>query len=151
IGIDHQFKRGVMANITYLNSRGVHQYLTNNIGSPDFATAGENIYPSTPLPPAVANLMQFQSGGVYRENQLIASVNAHTGWISLSGFYTYNQAHGDTSGVSYVPSVAQYPGRDYGRTNFDIHHRVMVEGSITLPKQTLLAPMFVFNSGTPFN
>ena len=151
VGIDRQLARGVTANLTYLNSRGVHQYLTNNLGAPVFAGAAQNMYPAKSLPSASANLMQFQSGAVYREHQIIASLNTHVKRVGLTGFYTYSQARGDSTGVSAVPSIAQKPGLDYGRTSFDIHHRVSVEGSVVLPFQVLFAPMFVFNSGTPYN
>jgi hypothetical protein len=39
VGIDRQLARQVTGNLTYLYGRGVHQYLTNNIGAPAFSTA----------------------------------------------------------------------------------------------------------------
>lgn len=151
VGIDRQIVKNVSANLTYLYSRGVHQYLTNNIGAASFSTVKQGIYPSQPLPPPSANLMQYQSGGVYRQNQLIATVSAHYRRYSLFGFYTYNLAKGNTTGVTYVPSIAQDPGFDYGRTNFDIHHRIVLAGSVLAPLGVSLSPEFIYNSGAPYN
>ncbi len=151
VGIDRQIASHITGNLTYLYSRGVHQYLTNNIGAASFPTVNLDVYPSQPIPPASENLMQYQSGGVYRQSQIIATATAYYRRYSLFGFYTYSNAKGDTSGVTYVPSVAQNPGFDYGRTNFDIHHRVVIAGNILAPYGISLSPMFVYNSGTPYN
>jgi hypothetical protein len=151
IGIDRQIAKSITGNITYLYSRGVHQYLTNNIGAAPFSTLALGTYPSRPIPTASENLMQYQSGGIYRQSQMIAAVSGHYRRYSLFGFYTYNNAKGDTTGATYVPSVAQDPGFDYGRTSFDIHHRLVVAGSILAPFGVALSPMFVYNSGTPYN
>jgi hypothetical protein len=151
VGIDRQVARNITGNITYLYSRGVHQYLTNNIGAPSFPTAALGIYPSQPIPPASENLMQYQSGGVYRESQVILTGSAHYNRISLFGFYIYNNAKGDTSSVTYVPSVAQDPRFDYGRTSFDIHNRINIIGNITAPYGFQVSPFFGYNSGTPYN
>jgi Carboxypeptidase regulatory-like domain/TonB dependent receptor len=151
VGIDRQLNKSLTANLTYLSSRGVHQYLTNNLGAAPFPTAAQDIYPSQPLPAPTANRMQYQSGGVYRETQLIATLSAHYRRYSLFGFYTYSNAKGDTTGVTFVPSISQAPGLDYGRTSFDVHHRVVLAGSFVGPLGFSLSPMFVYNSGTPYN
>ena len=151
LGVDREIAKHITANVTYLYSRGVHQYLTNNLGAPAFPTADENTYPDAPLPTATSNEMQFQSGGIYRESQIVASAMLHGGRFSLSGFYTYSQAKGDTNGATYVPSVAQDPEFDYGRSSFDVHHRVMIVGNLLAPYGLSLAPMFVLNSGAPYN
>lgn len=151
VGIDRQITRHITGNLTYLYSRGVHQYLTNNIGAAPFPTIDLGVYPSRPVPAASENLMQFQSSGVYHENQIIATASAHYRRYSLFGFYTYSSAKGDTSGATDVPSVAQDPGFDYGRTDFDIHHRVLIAGNVVAPFGISLSPMFVYKSGTPYN
>jgi hypothetical protein len=95
--------------------------------------------------------MQFESGGVYRQQQIIASVTARYSHFSIFSFYTYNDAQSDTSGVSYVPSVAGSPGFDYGRAGFDIRNRFLILGNINAPWQVSFAPFLSANSGTPYN
>ncbi len=151
VGLDRQLAKRITGNVTYLYSRGVHDYLTNNIGAPEFATAPLNIYPDSPLPPAQENNLQYQSGGVYRQNQIIVSARASYPHFSFFSFYTYSNAKADTSGVTYTPSVAQDPGLDYGRSSFDVHNRFLILGNFEVPYGFSLTPFFAYNSGTPYN
>jgi hypothetical protein len=151
VGLDRQLAKRITGNVTYLYGRGVHEYLTNNIGAPEFATADQGIYPDSPLPSAQENNLQYQSGGVYRENQIIVSGRASYPRFSFFTFYTYTNAKADTNGVTYNPSVAQDPGLDYGRSSFDVHNRFVLLGSFSAPWGVSLAPFFAYNSGTPYN
>src|SRR6202012_4154955 len=58
IGVDQQIGKKIMFNATYLFTRGVHQYLTNNVTAPVFDPVTYTI--TSPLP-SVYNY-QFQSG-----------------------------------------------------------------------------------------
>jgi Carboxypeptidase regulatory-like domain len=151
VGIDRQIAKRITTNITYLYGRGVHQYLTNNIGAPDFATADQGIYPSVPLPTATENNLQYQSAGVYRQKQVITSVRVSYPRFSFFSFYSYNAAQADTNGVTYVPSVAQNIGLDYGRSSFDVHNRFLILGNFMAPYGVSVAPFLAANSGAPYN
>jgi hypothetical protein len=154
IGIDRQITRAVTANVTYIYSQGIHQFFTDNLSAATefpVSDARTNVYPSfAPAAPTTNNL-QYQTGGFYRENQLMGTVRATYKNFSLSTNYTYSNALGDTSGVTSAPSVSSDPGLDFGRTSFDIHNRVVFFGNFNLPWAVSLSPMVVANSGTPFN
>ncbi|MES2222731.1 MAG: carboxypeptidase-like regulatory domain-containing protein [Acidobacteriota bacterium] len=150
IGVDHQISKGITSNVTYLYSRGVHDYLSNNISAP-FFDGSSNIYPANPLTPPSQNINQYQSGGVYRENQVIATVNARLKRFSIFSFYTYSNAKSDTGGFDSFPMNAHDPGQDYGRTDFAVTNRFLILGDVTLPYQFSFAPFFVYNSGHPYN
>jgi len=150
IGVDRQIAKGVTGNVTYLYSRGVHDYLSNNTTAP-FFDGSTNMYPATPLVPPTENIYQYQSGAVYRENQIIATANARLKKFSLFSFYTYSNAKSDTSGFSSFSMNAHDPGQDYGRTEFAVTNRFLILGDVNLPYQISLAPFFVYNSGTPYN
>ena len=53
-----------------------------------------NTYPAPQFPRLRRTIMQFQSGGVYRQHQIIASLTARYPRFSLFSFYTYNNARG---------------------------------------------------------
>ena len=150
IGIDRRISKKVTANFTYLYSRGIHQYLTNNISAPYFSSASDT-YPNVPLTPPSSNNYQFQSGGVYRQDQFIATVDARFHRVRMVGFYTYNHAKGDTTGVNHFLSNAHNPAFDYGRTPFDITHRFVLSGNIQAPYRIAFSPFVVYNSGIPYN
>lgn len=146
-GIDHQFTRSFTMNVTYLYTQGAHQYLSNNVTAPAFNTATYTIIGPAP---AVYNY-QFQSGGFYRQNQLIVNAGLQTSHLVLNGSYTFNQAKSDTQGVYSFPSVAQNPGIDFGRASFGMHHRVNFLESYTAPYGFVIASLLTAQSGTPFN
>jgi hypothetical protein len=147
IGVDHQFGKRVTSNITYLYTEGVHQYLTNNVTAPAFDEADYTITGPTPA----AYNYQFQSGGFYRQNQLILSSGLQLKKLTLSGNYTLNQANSDTQGVGSFPSVAQDPGYDYGRAGFGIRNRVFLIDTFNVPHGIVIGSIFVAQSGTPYN
>lgn len=150
IGLDHQVAKNVTSNVTYLYSRGIHQFLTNNISAPYFDGAA-NVYPTTPLTPPTSNIYQYESGAVYRENQIIATANARLRRFSIFSFYTYSNAKSDADSVSFFPMNAHDPGQDYGRAGFDVHNRFLILGDYIGPYGFAIAPFFVYNSGTPYN
>jgi hypothetical protein len=146
-GVDQQVSKKVMFNVTYLFTRGVHQYLTNNVTAPEFDPATYTVIGRLP----VAYNYQFQSGGIYKQHQVIVSANAQFRHLSLHGSYTFNEARSDTQGVDYVPSVAQDPGLDYGRAGFGIRNRLFLLGTYSAPYGIIFAPLLAAQSGTPYN
>lgn len=152
IGIDRQLNKRMTSNVTYLYTQGTHQFLTNNIGALDLnnVDAGTNTYTGNTAT-TTQNIMQYQSEGIYKENQIIATVHAFYKNVMLTTFYTYSDAKSDTSGSSFVPSVASDPALDYGRASFDVHNRFFALMTIQAPWKLTFAPMFNANSGSPFN
>ncbi len=154
IGVDRQITRSITGNVTYVYSQGIHQYFTDNLSAAavfPLANALSDTYPAAAPPAPSTNNLQYQSGGFYREHQVMATMRATYRRFSFFTNYTYSNAHGDTSGVSSVPSVSSDPGLDYGRTSFDIRNRFMLFGNFMLPWAVSVSPMVVAYSGTPFN
>lgn len=151
IGIEHQFGKIATTSVTYVNSRGIHQFLTDNInaflpGTYDAAT-GTGVRPNG----VNENIYQFQSGGVYNQNQLMVNYSVRAKRVSLFGFYMLGFAKSDTSGANYFPSNQFNPGADYGRASFDVRNRFLLGGNLQGPYGFSFSPMLVANSGSPFN
>jgi hypothetical protein len=147
IGVDRQITKKITANISYLYTQGVHQYMSNNVTAPTFDIADYTVVGSTPN---VYNY-QFQSEGFYRQNQLIISAALQLKKFTVSTNYVLNQAKSDTQGINSFPSVAQDPGLDYGRATFGVRHRFMAVGSYTVPHGFVLGAYIAAQSGTPYN
>ena len=151
LGIEHQFGKIATVSATYINSRGVHQYLSDNInaylpGTYDLAT-GTGTRPNG----INENIYQFRSGGVYNRDQLMVNYTVRARRVSLFGFYMMNFAKADSSGATYFPSNQFDPGADYGRANFDVRNRFLLGGNIQAPYGVSMSPMLVADSGQPFN
>jgi hypothetical protein len=151
VGIEHQFGKFLTVSATYLNSHGVHQPYSDNInaflpGTYDYQT-GTGVRPNG----INENIYQFQSGGIYNQNEIITNFSVGTRRVSLFGFYMFNGAKADTSGASYFPSNQFDPQADYGRANFDTRNRFLIAGNYTAPFGISVSPFIVANSGTPYN
>lgn len=154
VGVDQQLMKNMTGNVTYVFSQGIHQFFTDNLSAAavfPLADAMNHQYPSAPVAPPATNNLQYQSGGFYKESQVMVTLRAMYRDVNFSTSYTYSNAKGDTSGLGSVPSVSSYPGLDYGRTSFDVANRLMFFGNFTLPFQVSAAPMLVYNSGSPYN
>jgi hypothetical protein len=147
VGVDRQITKQITGNVTYLYTQGVHQYFSNNVTAPSF---DPDTYTVTGQAPAIYNY-QFQSGGFYRQQQIIVTGSMRLKHVGLNGNYSFNEAKSDTQGVTSFPSVSQDPGLDYGRASFGIRNRVFLLGTITLPHAITFAPLLVAQSGTPYN
>jgi hypothetical protein len=155
ISVERQVSRVASFTVSYINSRGVHELLTDNvnaplpgIGPPIPLTNGQLQYPNG----KAENIYQYESEGIFNQNQFIANVNIRAGaWLSLSGYYSLNYANSDTSGAGSFPSNPYNIGADYGRASFDVRNRLFLGGSISLPHGFRLNPFMIFNSGAPFN
>ncbi|MGO8983961.1 MAG: carboxypeptidase regulatory-like domain-containing protein [Terriglobales bacterium] len=144
--MERQVTKIANVTLTYLNSRGVHQFLSLVSNAPyvDYP------YPTQPAPNPYVN--QYASEGVFWQNQLITNFNIRAGSkLSLFGYYSLNYANSDASGAGNFPSDSHNLLLDYGRASFAIRNRVFMGGTIGLPHAFRLSPFMIFNSGTPYN
>jgi hypothetical protein len=133
IGVDQQIGRAATLSVNYLNARGDHQYLSRNF----VVSTGFD--------------QQFQSGAVYRENQLLVNGNARLRKVTLFGFYSLNLADANTSGAGFFPTSNTDTKVDYGKASFTHDSFAVIGGSIQLPYQFNASPFIIAQSGTPYN
>jgi hypothetical protein len=139
--------------VTYLNSRGVNQLLSRNINTPLPGTFDPQ-NPDSGMRPLgnVGNVYQYESQGVFRQNQLTTnfSIRARS-WLSLNGYYVFSHANSDTSGASSFPFNEYDVTLDYGRAAYDVHHRLAMFTSLDLPHGYILIPFVMATSGRPYD
>ncbi len=146
--MERQFTRKVTASVTYLNTHGLHQLITRNINAPDPANPSD----ARPgLAPNNANLYQYESAGLYNQNQMIANFNIRGSKVSLFGFYTLSFADSNTAGQASFPMNQYDLAEDYGRAAYDVRNRMFLGGSWNLPRGVQLFPFVVANSAPPAN
>jgi len=149
VSLERQLTKYANIALTYLNSRGVHQFFTDNTN----AFLPSNISPpGSRQNPNLGNVFQYESGAEFEQNQLIVNGRIQMGSkLSLFGYYTYGHANSDTSGVNSLASVPGKVWLDYGRATFDIRSRLFLGGSWGLPHGFRLSPFVIASSGIPFN
>ncbi len=150
--IERQVTSNATVSLTYLNSRGQRQLLTNDINAPLPGTY-DPANPSSgvrPLGAAAGNIYEYVSQGIFRQNQLITNFRLGERRVSLYGYYTFNDVKSDTSGADHFPLNPWNIMADYGRASFGIRHRLFIGGTVSLPLGIEAYPMVVARSGIPF-
>ena len=145
IGVDRSLPRNMTLSVNFIDTRGVHQFQTVDINTPVIGT-----YPANPVYPlgqagGVYNL--YESGGIFKQNQLIFNMRVPLNKVSLQGYYAYGHVSADSASPSNPYNFAQ----DYGRAAYDIRHRVQIEGTVTLPWKIRLNPNISYQSAPSFN
>ena len=132
VTVEQQVGRHASVSVTYLNARGTHQFLTRAF--PSAATKQLDF--------------QYQSGGVFRQNQINTNINVRAPrGVTLFGFYAASWANSNVSNITnpYDPRV------DYGRAAFAVQNRLAIGGNIPLPFRISASPLIFANSGSPYN
>lgn len=162
IGLERQISKKMTASVTYLNSHGVHQLLTNDINAPLPGSFSPCIPPNTtgcgpatgarPLGDAAGNIYNFESVGLFNENQLVTNFNIRAGAkVTAFGFYTLSYASSDTAGVASSPMNPYNIYEDYGPASFISRHQAFVGGSVLFPHGIRASPFLIASTGRPFN
>src|SRR5204862_7682850 len=72
VSVERQLTKIANVTVSYLNSLGVHQFLSVNANAPLPGTP----FSQRPRPdPAAGNIYQYISEGIFKQNQLIANFN----------------------------------------------------------------------------
>jgi hypothetical protein len=150
VGVDQQLFKGATLSVNYIRADGVHQFYSFNANS----QLPDGSYPIPPQPgkqPVVRD--QYESGGVFHQNQLIANVNIRSSRLfSVGGYGVLNYAKSDSGGITSYPSVNFYDiGQDYGRATFDTRYRMFLYGTVNLPYGITASPIMILSAGTPYN
>jgi hypothetical protein len=145
--VERQLTKASTLTVSYIHSRGVHQFFS--INSAVVNAIQQNTFdPAHPPTP----VYEYQSEGVFNQNQLISSFNVRAGAkLTIFSFYSFSHANSDAGGAGSFPSQPANVSADYGRAGFDVHHRLFLGGTISLPHGFRVSPFMVANSGAPFN
>jgi hypothetical protein len=150
VGVDRSLPGRTSLSLNFVETRGVHAQRQRNInayvpGSYDPVTRTGGLRPFT----GQGDLYQYESTGIYKQLQLIASVNSRiNSHLSLQGYYVYGEAHSNVHGF---PSNQYNTSLDYGRANFDTRHRAFIGGNVGLPYHFSVAPFVTVSSPGPLN
>jgi hypothetical protein len=138
--LERQLFAGTSLTLTYLHSFGVHQQVTRNANQ---AIGG------TPQDSSGGYLYEYFPEAVFKQNQMIASVNAKvTKNLNVVGFYTLSFANGNGNGSA---SDAYNLDKDYARAGFVARNMLFMMANYSGPWGIRLNPFLIAQSGRPFN
>ena len=134
--------------MTYLFTRGVHQYLTNNVTAPEFDPSTYTVV--GPLP-AEYNY-QFQSGGIYKQNQVIVDGQYSIPSSVVAWFLHLQRSQRVIPRASPTfPRWRKIPASITAVASFGIRNRLFLLGTYSAPHGIIFAPLLAAQSGTPYN
>ncbi len=145
VSVERQLPAGTTVAVTFTSGRGVHALRTLPLNAP---LPGSGAYPlGNPNP-----LFVMTSSGLGRYSQWITNVTSKVNRrFSMTGYYAWNRARGDTDGVTTLPANPHDFAGEYGPSATDIRHTVNAGGSIDMPWSIRLNPLLNLQSGAPFN
>jgi len=152
--VERQINKNANVAVSYLNTKGVHQYLTRNINAPLPGTY-DPTNPASGVRPygnAAGNIYQYESSGDLEQNQLIVNANVKIGSrVSLFGWYTWNNVNANTTGPNSFPNNQYDLQENFGPTSYDVRNRAFIGGTVALPHGIRVNPFLVVSSSQPFN
>lgn len=153
IGVERQLPHNTTLAVTYTNNRTVHNLQTVPVNTP----IPGSFNPALPLSAtngvfpygyAAGNIFETESGGYMRQSMLLVNFNTRfSSKVSLFGNYSLGYAN-DLPGS---PTNPYNFSMDYGRSNFDRRHNLMLIGNIIGPHNIQLAPFITVRSGQPYD
>src|SRR5207248_261120 len=92
--LERQITKAATLSLTYLNSRGEHSFFIDNVNAPGAPWVAGGGRPQNNN----NNIYQYDSEGIFRQNQLIVNARVSTGKrLSLFGFYTLSYANSNVA------------------------------------------------------
>ncbi|MDP9049686.1 MAG: carboxypeptidase regulatory-like domain-containing protein [Acidobacteriota bacterium] len=151
VGLDRRLGHFGTAGVSYLNNRGVHTQVMENVNAPlpgtyDLANSTSGVRPYG----ISQNMYEFASEGVYRSSRLTTNLTLRTSRLTVYGYYTLRFDKSDAESSSF-PSNQYNLGVDYGRSLGDVRHTLTAGEHWTLPFGMETSGYVQAMSGAPFN
>lgn len=103
----------------------------------------------------IGEIYQYESSGTFKQRQLFVGFNNRLNTaVSIFSSYVLSKTTSDTDGQGggLFPANSYDLTGEFGRAAFDIRHRFILAGTLTLPWYKLsLNPFITASSGRPFN
>lgn len=145
-GVERQLPRNINVNVNYVNTRGIHTLRTRNINAPVLANGGARPFGD------VGNILQFESSGLMRQNQLMFGANIRPSTrFTVGTNFMLQDAKSDTDGVGTSPAYTYDMSTEYGASSFNTKRRFMMFGNVNLWRGITANPFIMYASGRPFN
>jgi len=132
------------------DTRGVHDMRERQINAftPGSYLSGSTTLKGTLPYPGQGYIYQYENSGMYKELQVITSVNTRVNsHVSLNGYWAWTDYHTNVNGL---PSNQYNTSQDWGRAAVP-SNRFNLIGTLGLPYGWTASPSFSASTPTPFN
>ena len=144
-GVDKQLGSRNSLSVEYTLLRGLKLYRMRDVNAPP---PGTSVRPN----PAFVKVDQFESTGSSRSNSVAITYRTEiSNRMELLSQYTYSRSYDNTAGMFYLPADNFNLAPEWGRADFDRHHRLNLAGIMQLPRGFKLGTITSISSSIPFN
>jgi hypothetical protein len=144
-GAERQLAKGLTVAATYRGTIGIDLFRSRDINAPP--PPFYNVRPS----PEAGVVREIESKGRQVGNALDLTLNGNAGrWFSGIAQYTFSYTNNNTSGITWFPANQYSLAGEYGRADFDLHHRFNLLGTINEDHWLNLGIAAKLYSGTPY-
>jgi Carboxypeptidase regulatory-like domain len=153
--VERQLPRNITMFVGFYNIRIVHVIRARDINAPLPITITE-LTPNGIRPdPTQGEIYRYEASGQFNQRQFFLGFNSRfSRMFQLNGNYSLSKTTNDTDGQGgqLFPMNSYDTSGEFGRSSFDIRHRLTVFGTINLPWwKVVLNPFVIANSGPGFN
>jgi len=145
ISVERQLPGAFTVNVNYVRTNRVHDTRSMNINAPLIGSLDR------PLG-EIGNVFEVQTDGRSEQNMVMIGLsNRFSQNFTIFSHYSYGKFNSRVESGSGDPLNPYNFGEEWGRASWDVRHRFMVGGSITVPWNVRLNPFVMASSGRPFN
>ncbi len=144
--LEQQLPKGMVGTITYLHSRGIHQFRTRNINAP-YPDPNNPLVLIRPYPGA-GFIYQTEASARSETNRITFGFNRRLGKVVAFGNYTVSWIKSDGEGI---PADNYNLSTEWGRSFADRRHSFFTGAFLNLPKAFRINTFINASTGTPFN
>lgn len=144
LGVERSLPGQTTVAVNWVRSHSMNVLRARNINAP---------LPDSGLRPYGAeNLFLYEATGRMNQNQLIANLSTRfSRRVMLFGFYAYGHANSDADRGASLPANQYDLSGEWGRSQMDVRHRMVMGGNINAPWGFSLNPFVMVRSGMPFD
>jgi Carboxypeptidase regulatory-like domain/TonB dependent receptor-like, beta-barrel len=153
LSVDQQLSKTFKLNVSYSHGQTLRAMRTVNINAPLGGTYNP-VFPTSgvrPLGQSEGNILESQSNGRYRFDNLNVSLNGRLFKIDFWGNYVFGKSLGTDNGTSGSPFDAYDFSNEWGRASYDTRHRFFGGANYSTKSGWNLSTFMVASTGSPFN
>ncbi|MCI0338503.1 MAG: TonB-dependent receptor [Acidobacteria bacterium] len=145
VALEQQLPRGLIGTLSYIHTRGIHQFRLRNINAP---------FPGTDLRPNPdeGNLYQIESTARSVHNGLNFGISRRFSQrLSFFTNYSLSWTNSDADGANSLPANNYDLRPEWGRAFTDRRHFFSTVFNLTLPRGFRVNSIINASAGAPFN
>jgi hypothetical protein len=146
LGLERQLAPKTTLALTFVGSRGYHQFRSRDLNAPAPPTFLER------PDPARGVVREIESAGTMRTGSLEVTLRGQmTKTLNGTAQYSYGRSYNDTSGIGWMPPNNYDLSQEYGPADWDRRHGLELFGAWTAGRWFTLGASFEGYTGRPYS